>query len=1164
MTRSRTVAWALVLGVLALLAAPASAQELTSGTIAGKVSDPAGKPIAGALIIATSQSGTRTAETDASGDFILPFLRPGEYTVRAEASGGFTTVIRNNVVVSLNQRTNLNFALEPGKTETVTVTAATPLVDIHSTATGTNVKYDDFANAVPLGRSFTDTYAVAAGVVSGGGTGQGNYSIGGASGLENSYLIDGVNITNTGFGGIGAYNIVYGSLGTGVTSEFLDEVQIKTGGFEAEYGQALGGIINTIVKSGTNDFKGSVAWFSSPDAFYGAHNLVKLDSGAGNTDGRTVNDFAFQVRGPIIKDKLFYFVAYNPVTTTTNRTAQFLSNPAFPAAQSGVLDSPGGTAIPVFDETNPNGFGVTSPLAFPSAGRDLSWRRQANNYAVKFNWQASPKNLVELTLFGDPATGDRGPQRDVTGNDATLFSDFATGGGESTIRYGSNNGTLKWNSVFSPKFFMEAQLSEHDGKFRETSANNQNNYIDLRDNLEFRRGATQYIDANTGLAVPFTPSPVITQRGGVGFITNQDDQSLQYLVKFTNVLGRHEVKYGLEFDDVKYRENASFSGPSFNIMLPVSDNNGDPVDANSDGVQDFISVPSRGGALVNVRNGTGDPTTAFDTPNRFRVTRAVMGPALPSTPAKEYDGFVQDTWSITPRVTLKAGLRYTEERIDGAGSFTLPFATKNVTNGIGVTSRIFQAGTSTYTPNHYAFTGNLAPRLGVSWDVLGDGKSRLYLNYSRYFERVPSDLAVRAFSNEVGISRAEFDNRDLTGPRTAGSAQCFDTAGNPTVNCALSAPVFTQGVDQTSVVSGVKLPYEDEISGGYQFELTPNSSLEVRTIFRQQGRVLEDTQVNTVEQIQNFYYGTGYGYPYDPFGGAKGVNNGKSSQFPAAVFGPYVLANPGSSAIPKGLQPGTNFPAPKRQYKALEFVYTKRFSESWQLYANYRLARLDGNYEGLYRNDNGQSDPNITSLYDFPNSPLMSGQYRSGVLPTDTTHVVHVYPTYQFGNKLRIGGNFSWASGVPRTSLLAHPIYQNAGEIPGINPVYAYWVDTVGGGNPTDFTLRTTSNVSAALNDAQAVNPGAIFLKSYTPVNRGNLGRTPSLVNLDFHADYPIQTGRSTLRVMLDVFNVLQLQRPTTFDDNVELLAGVTDPDFTRPLSYQAPRTWRLAARWDF
>src|SRR5439155_783553 len=173
---------------------------------------------------------------------------------------------------------------------TVTVTSQAPLVDIHSTSSGTNLKYGEFANAVPLGRSFTDTYAVAPGVVSGLGTGQGNYSIGGGTGLENAYLIDGVNVTNTGYGGIGAYNIQYGSLGTGVTSEFLDEVQIKTGGFEAEYGQALGGIINTIVKSGTNDFKGSVSWYSSPQSLWGEPRLVELQSGAANTVDRHKND----------------------------------------------------------------------------------------------------------------------------------------------------------------------------------------------------------------------------------------------------------------------------------------------------------------------------------------------------------------------------------------------------------------------------------------------------------------------------------------------------------------------------------------------------------------------------------------------------------------------------------------------------------------------------------------------------------------------------------------------------------------------------------------------------------------------------------------------------------------------------------------------------------
>jgi hypothetical protein len=1135
----RRTAWLPAVLAAALIATPVMSQELTSGTMAGKVTDAAGKPIAGASVITTCDLGTRTADTDDNGQFILPFLHPGIYTVRIEAAGGFNSVVQNDVVVALNQRTQLSFALTTGVTETVIVTDRAPLVDPRSTSMGTNIKYDEFAGSVPLGRAFTDTYAVAPGVVSGLGTGQGNYSISGASGLENTYLIDGVNITNTGFGGIGAYNYVYGSLGTGVTSEFLDEVQVKTGGFEAEYGQALGGIINTIVKSGTNDFKGSAAWYSSPGAAQSSPSLVNLSTGNANVTDTTQNDFAFSVGGPFKKDKLFYFFAYNPVYSTQSVRATDHHNPAFDAASAGVS---------AFDESGANGFGVTSPQAFPSADGDLSRLRHSDNYAAKISWLVNPMHQIELTLFGDPSTGATGPQRATS----PLYSDFDSGGGQSSIRYGSNNAALKWNAILTPRFFMEAQVGWHDGHFRETSDVDQTSYSDIRNVQEFIRGANSY-DPGGG-PVPLTLAPVTTYRGGVGFVSDQDDKSLQLSLKMTSVIGNHELKYGLQRDDIRYREVSTYSGPSTNIGLPLSSPNGEPLDANLDGQQDFLFVPTLGGPLVSVRNGLGaDPTVAYDSPNTFRITRARIGPEPPATQATDSSLFVQDSWTVHPRVTIKAGLRYTTETVKGAGDFTLPFGTQIVNAG-GIDMRIYTAGTSSYSPNEYTFSGNWAPRLGVVWDALGNGKSRAWVNLARYFERVPNDLAVRAFSNEVGVSRQDFTDRGLTTPAMLPFSVACDDGSGGTVGCSPSAAVFTQGIDQTQVTPGTKLPYEDEISGGFAFEVAPQSALEVRAIYRQQGRVLEDVQVNAVEQIQNFYYGTAYGYPYDPFGGTP--SNPVSTQYPAATFGAYQLGNPGTKNVPQGGQFG--FPKAKRDYKAIEVVFTRRMANHWSLFANYRLAKLDGNYEGLYRNDNGQSDPNITSLYDFPDSPLMHGQYLSGPLPSDVTHVVHVYPSYQFNNRLRIGGNFSWQSGVPRTSLLAHPIYQNAGEIPGTDPVYAYWADNGSGG----LELRTTPNLSSALTDPDAFSN--VFLKSYTPAGRGNLGRTPDLVTFDLHGDYPIMVGKQQLRVFADVFNVFNSHATTQYIDTLELTAGVSDPDFGRASAYQTPRTMRFGVRWDF
>src|SRR5262249_3961613 len=144
---------------------------------------------------------------------------------------------------------------------------------------------------LPVGRNFTETLYLVPGVSSSGGVGRANPSVSGASGLENSYVVDGVNITNTGYGGAGSYSIVFGALGSGVTTDFIKETQVKTAGFEAEYGESTGGVVNVVTQSGTNTFHGSVFGYFRPQSLEASYKQLATPNGNLNTTGHTQYDF---------------------------------------------------------------------------------------------------------------------------------------------------------------------------------------------------------------------------------------------------------------------------------------------------------------------------------------------------------------------------------------------------------------------------------------------------------------------------------------------------------------------------------------------------------------------------------------------------------------------------------------------------------------------------------------------------------------------------------------------------------------------------------------------------------------------------------------------------------------------------------------------------------
>src|SRR5919107_3212266 len=293
--------------VLALAFVPAAhAQESTTGSIGGQITDQQGLPLPGATVSVAAAQGTQTFVTDEQGRFFAPFLTPGTYTVRVELQG-FRAAEQRNVEVRLGQRAELGLKMTlGGLSETVEVTGTRAVVDTTNTTVGANIDSDMLAR-IPVNRTLADTMYLAPGVSSGGGTGRANPSMSGASGLENQYLVDGVNITNPGYGGLGAYSIVLGSLGTGVTFDFIQEVQVKTGGYEAQYGQATGGVVTVVTKSGTNNMRGTIFGYSQPSKLQNSFRQVLLPapnrSEAVNATETQVSDFGVEVGGPLVRNR---------------------------------------------------------------------------------------------------------------------------------------------------------------------------------------------------------------------------------------------------------------------------------------------------------------------------------------------------------------------------------------------------------------------------------------------------------------------------------------------------------------------------------------------------------------------------------------------------------------------------------------------------------------------------------------------------------------------------------------------------------------------------------------------------------------------------------------------------------------------------------------------
>src|SRR5262252_9616150 len=526
---------------LALIAVTAGAQTSTTGSIEGVVTDPNGATVKGAIVTVTSPNliGAKTATTNDEGRYQVLALPPGAYHLVVD-SPGFGKYEQEGVAVNLGRTSSVDAALQLATANaTVTVTGGA-VVDATQNTTGSNVSTDQFSN-FPTQRTVQGLYTIAPTVTRSGlrdATGRDrDPSVAGSSGPENNYFLDGVNTTDPAFGGSGA-NLPF---------EFVQEVEIKTGAFGAEYGKATGGIFNVITKSGGNEFHGDVFGYGTTKGLVRAVKNFPFTGSSAN--GFSEVDLGGDIGGPIIKDKLWFFGAFNP-----QRRENFFLTQTFHTSESNK---------------------VTIPF-----------------YAGKITWALNGKNTLTGSTFGDYTKAEGFLATYSLANVLTNVNGFGDDirAFLGTQQTGGQNYAVRLNSTIRNNFIGEFSGGLHFQRNNVIPASVDQPLI--LDNFSVLKNGSVLVPVQTGVnfqSVADANSVVNTtgfidfvdgrggslqrnfSRGpGFGLYTSQDRNRYEFNAHMQNIAGKHTVKWGFEWFKNKYNIHTVSSGHDITYANPLS------------------------------------------------------------------------------------------------------------------------------------------------------------------------------------------------------------------------------------------------------------------------------------------------------------------------------------------------------------------------------------------------------------------------------------------------------------------------------------------------------------------------------------------------------------------------------------------------------------------
>ncbi|MBY0507659.1 MAG: carboxypeptidase regulatory-like domain-containing protein [Bryobacteraceae bacterium] len=699
----------------------ALAQASSTGEVRGSVLDGTGRGIGQSKVtLLNAERGfTRSVESNAGGEFTMPLLPPGAYKMRVEAAG-FSTKVFDGVEVRVGDVVTMNVDLVPGAVATeVNVTAEAAAVEVERTQQSNTVEQRAITNLPINKRNFLDFAVLAPGVVSTQNladdtsfrpiqTPNSGLSFGGSNGRGNGFFIDGLENYN-----------VSGGVRPTFSQEAAQEFQINRNSFSAEFGNASGGVVNIISKSGTNTWKGNIFGFLRHKNIQARNYFDPGKSSFTRTQaGATAG-------GALVKDKQFLFFAYEHLSRQETNFIPILQDRSvfnrLPQGQADLLTFLEGTGSPALVGLARQGRALLVPGNNPAVPRLFS-QNSGNFPFSERNNQLSGKWDVRLNDNHSFFLRSNFTKNPSSNNAFGALDGFNRG---RAVNQTDLTGAVSDTYIFNPRWIMETRA--------------QWGYNRLK-------------------VLPNDPNGPEININGFGFFGRQIfvpyrniERHYQALQNFSYLSGKHSVKFGWDINPTRVNQQSdTFLGGRFTfgsripLALVLQSATGDPNIATTlggllaaSGQQRLIPVLSQPiSALQSYALGIPELyQQGFGDPN-YKITTT------------RYNLFVQDTWKVNSHLTLNGGLRYEVERHNPV------------------------------VPRDY---NNIGPRVGFAWSPGSDQKMAIRGGYGLYYSQVNGQIAGVAdplsgrFINQVLLTPTSAIFRDPRTSQFVTSATVFQT-----------------------------------------------------------------------------------------------------------------------------------------------------------------------------------------------------------------------------------------------------------------------------------------------------------------------------------------------------------------------------------------------------